>query len=212
MAVYNGDKFFRDNEVKQLRQTLEAYAYITFTQILVAIVNTLNREYIGTYTAECTQKRRIGQKEKNNSLLILISKADSKIWIITGCGLKEDLTDAMAKTIIENVILLPPPGFRKASYYEGLDKGTSAILKFLPEILRALWFKNYLMTIQSVLSYCLFLFLKEGEIKMVDVKKEIETLHQIYWTLLSSAAWEAAVSEEDLVMVVLVESGGSKDL
>jgi hypothetical protein len=68
------------------------------------------------------------------------------------------------------------------------------------------------MTIQSVLSYCLFLFLKEGEIKMVDVKKEIETLHQIYWTLLSSAAWEAAVSEEDLVMVVLVESGGSKDL
>jgi uncharacterized protein len=128
MAVYDGAKFFKVNEVRQLRQKLETYADTTSTQIVVATINTLNGEYIGTYAAEWAQKWGIGQKEEDNGLLILISKTDSKIWITTGYGLEEYLTDATTKTIIENIIL---PEFRKAKYYEGLDKGTNAIFEVL---------------------------------------------------------------------------------
>jgi uncharacterized protein len=128
MAVYDDAKFFKDNEVRQLRQKLETYADTTSTQIVVATINTLNGEYIGTYAAEWAQEWGVGQKKEDNGLLILISKADSKIWITTGYGLEEYLTDATTKTIIENIIL---PEFRKANYYEGLDKGTNAIFEVL---------------------------------------------------------------------------------
>ncbi|WP_019037883.1 TPM domain-containing protein [Psychroflexus tropicus] len=128
MAVYDGADLLKDNEELQLRKKLETYADTTSTQIVVATIKSLNGEYIGTYAAEWGQKWGIGQKEKDNGLLILISKTDSKIWITTGYGLEEYLTDATSKTIIENIIL---PEFRKGDYYEGLNQGTSAIFEVL---------------------------------------------------------------------------------
>lgn len=128
MAVYDAANFLKENEVAQLRQKLETYADTTSTQIVIATINSLNGEYIGTYAAEWGQEWGIGQKDEDNGLLILISKTDSKIWITTGYGLEEYLTDATSKTIIESIIL---PEFRKAKYYEGLDKGTSAIFDVL---------------------------------------------------------------------------------
>ena len=56
MAVYDNAKFFKDNEMKQLRQKLETYADTTSTQIVVATINTLNGEYMGMYAAEWAQK------------------------------------------------------------------------------------------------------------------------------------------------------------
>jgi uncharacterized protein len=128
MAVYDDAKLFKANEVNQLRQKLETYADSTSTQIVVASINSLNGEYIGTYAAEWAQKWEIGQKGEDNGLLILIAKTDSKIWITTGYGLEQYLTDATTKTIIENIIL---PEFRKGDYYEGIDRGTTAIFEVL---------------------------------------------------------------------------------
>lgn len=128
MSVYDGADLFKENEVRQLRKKLETYADTTSTQIVVATIKTLNGEYIGTYAAEWAQKWGIGQKGEDNGLLILIAKNDSKIWITTGYGLEQYLTDATTKTVIENIIL---PEFRKADYYEGIDKGTTAIFEVL---------------------------------------------------------------------------------
>jgi uncharacterized protein len=128
MSVYDGAQLFKDNEKLQLRQKLERYADTTSTQIVVASINSLNGEYIGTYAAEWAQQWGIGQQGKDNGLLILIAKTDSKIWITTGYGLEEYLTDATTKTIIENFIL---PEFRLGNYYEGLDQGTTVIFEVL---------------------------------------------------------------------------------
>lgn len=128
MSVYDGAKLFKDNEVSQLRKKLETYADTTSTQIVVASIKSLNGEYIGTYAAEWAQKWGIGQKGEDNGLLILIAKSDSKIWITTGYGVEQYLTDATTKTIIENIIL---PEFRKADYYRGIDEGTTAIFEVL---------------------------------------------------------------------------------
>ncbi|WP_127846604.1 TPM domain-containing protein [Psychroflexus aestuariivivens] len=128
ISVYDGADFLKDDETKQLRQKLETYADTTSTQIVIATINSLNGEYIGTYAAEWAEKWGIGQKDKDNGLLILVAKADSKIWFTTGYGIEDRLTDATSKTIIENIIL---PEFRKANYYEGLDKGTDAVFEVL---------------------------------------------------------------------------------
>ena len=128
MAVYDGADLLKENEETQLRKKLETYADTTSTQIVVATINSLNGEYIGTYAADWGDEWGIGQKGKDNGLLILISKTDSKIWFSTGYGLEPYLTDATSKTITENIIL---PEFRKGNYYEGLDQGTSAVFEVL---------------------------------------------------------------------------------
>ncbi|MFD0932594.1 TPM domain-containing protein [Psychroflexus salinarum] len=128
MAVYDGADLLKDNEAKQLRKKLETYADTTSTQIVIATINSLNGEYIGTYAADWAQKWGIGQKKEDNGLLFLIAKSDSKIWITTGYGLEQYLTDATTKTIIDNFIL---PEFRKGNYYEGLDQGTTAVFEVL---------------------------------------------------------------------------------
>jgi uncharacterized protein len=57
-----------------------------------------------------------------------VIKKDAKIWFSGGNGLEPYLTDATSKTIIENIIL---PELRKGSYYEGLDRGTTAVFEVL---------------------------------------------------------------------------------
>lgn len=128
MAVYDGADLFKENEEQQLRQKLETYADTTSTQIVVATINSLNGEYIGTYAADWAHDWGIGQKDEDNGLLILIAKTDAKIWITTGYGLEQYLTDATTKTIIDNIIL---PEFRKGDYYQGLDKGITAVFEVL---------------------------------------------------------------------------------
>lgn len=128
MAVYDGADLLKDNEEKQLRQKLETYADTTSTQIVVATINSLNGEYIGTYATEWGDEWGIGEEGKDNGLLILIAKKDAKIWFSTGYGLEPYLTDITTKTITENIVL---PEFRKGNYYEGIDKGTTAVFEVL---------------------------------------------------------------------------------
>lgn len=128
MAVYDGADLFKENEEQQLRQKLETYADTTSTQIVVATINSLNGEYIGTYAPDWADAWGIGQEGKDNGLLILIAKTDAQIWFSTGYGLEPFLTDATTKTITENIVL---PEFRKGNYYEGVDKGTTAVFEVL---------------------------------------------------------------------------------
>lgn len=116
------------SEAQQLEQKLINYADTTSTQIVVVTIPSLNGEYEGTYAAHWAQEWGIGQSDKDNGLLILVAKQDRKIWITTGYGLEEYLTDYKSKDIIENIIL---PEFRNGNIYGGLDKGTTAIFQVL---------------------------------------------------------------------------------
>lgn len=127
-SVYDAADVLSNAEEKSLTQKLIRYADTTSTQIVVATIPTLNDEYIGTYAADWAQKWGIGQSAKDNGFLILLAKNDRKIWITTGYGVEEYMTDAKTKTIIDQVIL---PEFRKGNYYQGLDKGTTAIMQVM---------------------------------------------------------------------------------
>jgi uncharacterized protein len=127
-SVYDGANILKTSQEKLLEQKLVRYADSTSTQIVVATINSLNGEHIGTYATEWAHKWGIGQKGKDNGLLVLLAKDDRQIFITTGYGLEEYMTDANSRLIIDQVIL---PEFRKNNYYAGLDKGTSAIFKVL---------------------------------------------------------------------------------
>lgn len=127
-AVYDEADILSQTAEAQLEQKLIHYADTTSTQIVVAIVESLQGEYIGTYATEWAHEWGIGQAEKDNGLLVLVSEGDRKVWITTGYGLEEYMTDYRSKQIIENIIL---PEFRSGDFYSGLDKGTTAIFQVL---------------------------------------------------------------------------------
>ncbi|MBQ4821587.1 TPM domain-containing protein [Aquimarina sp. MMG016] len=126
-AVYDEARMLFPNS-KQLEQKLIRYSDTTSTQIVVATINSLQGENIGLYAAEWAHKWGIGQKKEDNGVFILVAKNDRKIWIATGYGVEDKLTDFVSKTIIDDIIT---PEFKRNNFYGGLDKGTTAIFQVL---------------------------------------------------------------------------------
>lgn len=113
---------------RKLERKLVAYDDSTSTQITVVIVDTTGREDIDLYAAELAEEWGVGQKGKDNGLIILVAYKDREMSIQTGYGIESTLTDALAKRIIEQDIL---PFFKNDDYYKGLDSGTTQIIKVL---------------------------------------------------------------------------------
>jgi uncharacterized protein len=114
-------------ERETLEQKLVAYNDSTSTQITIAIVKSTQPLPASDYAFALGRKWGIGQKGKNNGLVLLWATDDRKIYIATGRGMEGAIPDVIAKRIIANVI---SPEFKNQMYYRGLDKGTDEIIKY----------------------------------------------------------------------------------
>jgi len=127
-SVYDYVNLLSSAEKSSLEQKLIKYSDTTSTQIVVAIINSSEGEYINFLGAEWLKEWGIGDEKKDNGILILLAKNDRKIGINTGYGVEHLLTDAMSKRIIERDII---PYFKQGDYYGGLNNGTDSIFEVL---------------------------------------------------------------------------------
>jgi uncharacterized protein len=97
----------------------------TSTQIYVVTYDSLQGYDIADFGARLGEKWGIGQKGKDNGILVLVSPANKKITIQTGYGLEGAVSDALCRRLIETVI---KPGFREGNYYAGLDSATNVLM------------------------------------------------------------------------------------
>ena len=124
-SVYDYAKVLSADEKAQLEEKLIRYSDSTSTQIVVITIESLKGEDIGILTPKWGQKWGIGGAAKNdNGVIILLAKAERKIWISAGYGLEDRLTAGIGGEITRNIII---PEFKAGSYYRGLDKGTDAL-------------------------------------------------------------------------------------
>jgi uncharacterized protein len=121
-------KLLTADEANALNSKLGYYEDSTSTQIFVVTLDEHGDEPISMLASEIGQKWGVGQKGKENGMLVLIYPADHEIWIATGYGLEEFIPDAIGKRIIETEI---KPAFREARYYQGLDNATTVIMNLL---------------------------------------------------------------------------------
>ena len=70
----------------------------------------------------------IGQKGKNNGVILIVAPNERDVRIEVGYGLEGDLTDAVTRLIIENAIL---PKFRAGDMAAGIAAGVDDIIKVL---------------------------------------------------------------------------------
>ncbi|SNQ43818.1 Conserved hypothetical membrane protein [Cellulophaga lytica] len=127
-SVYDYAKLLSDTEKSSLERKLISYSDSTSTQIVIAIIPSTEGENITFLGAQWGQKWGLGQKGKDNGILILLAKNDRKIAINTGYGVEGRLPDITAHQIINNVII---PEFKSGSYYNGLNYGADAIFSAL---------------------------------------------------------------------------------
>ena len=74
---------------------------------------------------ETATKNKIGTEKNDNGILLLIAKDDRELRIEVGYGLEGAVPDAIASSIIRNVIR---PRFRDDEYYQGISEGVNAII------------------------------------------------------------------------------------
>lgn len=111
-------------QINELEKRLKKYEDTTTNQIVVLIISSLGGEDVVDYSHRVAENNKIGQKGKDNGILILVVKNDRKIRIEVGYGLEEVIPDAVASSIIRNIMI---PYFKADNYYEGLSKGIETL-------------------------------------------------------------------------------------
>lgn len=112
--------------VANLNQQLHAFETKTSNQIFVAIFPSLEQESLEDFVVRLEQQWKIGQKGKDNGVLLAIFVKEHKMRIEVGYGLEGAIPDALAGNIIETRIA---PSFKAGNYDEGVTQGVTAIMQ-----------------------------------------------------------------------------------
>ena len=115
--IHNLDSLYQDHEKKTTNQ----FALITTP-------NYGQDTSIESYALHIFNRLGIGRKDINNGVLIVLSKSNRQVRISTGFGTEKVLTNLYAQGIIDSIMI---PEFKNDRYYEGILRGSKAIISFL---------------------------------------------------------------------------------
>ena len=104
---------------------LKAHEQKTTDQIVVLTVPTTGDDSIEQYATRVFDSWKLGQKGKDNGVLLVVAPKDRKLRIEVGYGLEGTLTDVLASRIIRNVIT---PAFKSGDFDKGVSDGVDAII------------------------------------------------------------------------------------
>jgi uncharacterized protein len=93
-------------------------------QVAVVTVNSLDGYEIEDYGIGLARKWQIGQKDKDNGILLIVAPNERKVRIEVGRRLEPLMTDTMSRLIIENAILSK---FRRGDFSGGIRDGVRDI-------------------------------------------------------------------------------------
>lgn len=93
-------------------------------QIAVYTTRSLQGYPIEDFGYQLGRAWQIGQKDKNNGIVLIVAPNERKVRIEVGRGLEPQMTDLMSGLIINNVIL---PAFRRGDFSGGVKVGVRDI-------------------------------------------------------------------------------------
>ncbi len=124
VRVHDEAHVLSQEKIDQLEKQLAHYEDSTSNQLAILIINTLDGETIEDYSIRVAEKWKLGQKDKDNGVLLLIAVDDHKMRIEVGMGLEGVLTDALCNRIIRNEMA---PAFRRADFDGGVAAAINGI-------------------------------------------------------------------------------------
>lgn len=112
----------------ELEADLEAFTASTSNELAVVTLKSLEGDTIENTAVALFEQWGIGQKDKDNGVLLLIAPNDRELRIEVGYGLEPVLTDSRSGNIIRDVIT---PKFKANDYDAGISDGAHAIIAVL---------------------------------------------------------------------------------
>lgn len=114
-----------DQPTKQtIESKLRSLQASTSAQVAVVTVGSLGGDTIENYAAKLFADWGIGEKGKDNGLLILVASSDREARIEVGYGLEGDVTDLQSGLIVRNVMI---PAFKAGDYSKGISEAVDAV-------------------------------------------------------------------------------------
>jgi uncharacterized protein len=108
-----------------LEQRLQAFEQEKGSQIAILIVASTQPEDIAQYSIRVVEQWRLGRKGVDDGILILLAKEDRATRIEVGYGLEGVVPDALAKRIIDDIMI---PYFRQGDYATGINAGVDSLI------------------------------------------------------------------------------------
>lgn len=97
-------------------------------QLVVATVNSLEGQEIEPYANQLFRFWKLGEKDRNNGVLLLVAPHERRVRIEVGYGLEGTLTDALSAVIISNAMT---PRFKAGDFSGGIARGVEDIITVL---------------------------------------------------------------------------------
>ena len=126
--VTDPSHILQESEKSLLAQKLRAYKNGSGNEIAVYLTASLNGEAIEDVAYTTARTWGLGDKEKDNGVLLVISTGDRKIRIETGKGVGGSLTDLQSNDIIRNRIA---PEMRAGRVAAAVNAGIDGIAQAL---------------------------------------------------------------------------------
>ncbi len=118
---------FSKTEIDTLTRIIALNEQKTTNQIAIVTTNDtmVNKSNLTNYVTALFNNWGVGDKRKNNGVIICIFPRIRMLRIGTGYGIENKMTDAETAKIIDSIIT---PEYKKGSYYIGTKKGLLAVI------------------------------------------------------------------------------------
>lgn len=114
--------------VAELDRIIASMWRTSTAEVVVVAIDSADTDDLDTYATKLFEKWGIGKSDKDNGLLVLISRDQRRAVIRTGQGMEGVMPDVYASRIIRNVMA---PSFKEEDYDSGTINAVNAIAKIV---------------------------------------------------------------------------------
>ena len=111
-------------DAKKLENGLRRYADNTGTQVVVVTVPSLGGRTVADYGRALGTAWGVGQRDKNNGIVVLLSAKEHQVTIQPGSGMASTITPAVTSRVISEMT----PGFKQGNYFAGFKAGLNTLM------------------------------------------------------------------------------------
>lgn len=115
-------------QARSLDSELRAFSQRRGSQVAVLMVPTTKPETIEQYSIRVAEAWKIGRARIDDGVILVVAKDDRALRIEVGYGLEGAIPDAVAKRVIEEVIV---PRFRAGDFDGGVRAGVASLMKLI---------------------------------------------------------------------------------
>ena len=126
--VNDNAEILSENARILLSEKLKEHEDRTSNQVVVLTIPSLQGESIEEYSHIVFNEWELGQKDKDNGILIVVVPSEKRMRIEVGYGLEGTIPDIIASRIIREIMT---PRFREGDFDGGITEGALAVMNVL---------------------------------------------------------------------------------